>query len=81
MSQAELAERAGVSRQTISNYEVGFTTPRPGALRLLALATGVSYEWLRYGWTPDGPTARPKGLEPPTSCFVAPYELALAAAA
>lgn len=40
-SQAELARRSGVARQTIYRYEGGFTAPYARTVRLLAEALGV----------------------------------------
>ena len=57
LSQTELAERTGISRQSISNYENGRTVPGKLQLRAWALACGVRYEWL----TGDCPPRRRGG--------------------
>ena len=51
MSQAELAELVGVSRSAVGNWESakGRVSPSSERLSELALATGVSYEWLATG--------------------------------
>lgn len=49
LDQTELARRAGLSRQTVSNYERGTVTPRRSGLIVWALATGVPLEWLVSG--------------------------------
>ena len=36
LSQEELGERIGVTRQTISNWELGETGPNPDQLKLLS---------------------------------------------
>lgn len=43
---AEMADYLGVSRQSVSNWLGGRKRPKTGALRLWALKTGVSFEWL-----------------------------------
>lgn len=55
LDQAELAERIGVSRSTIGNYEGAKVTPRKPILRLWAEETGVPLAWLLdgYGATSD----------------------------
>lgn len=58
MDQAELAERAGIARGTISAAERGHRTPQRASLTLIAFATGVDPDWLRTGEEtprPDGP--------------------------
>ena len=49
LEQAELAERMGVGRNTVSNYERASHAPREIVLRAWAMATGVPVEWLRTG--------------------------------
>ncbi|WP_082156361.1 helix-turn-helix domain-containing protein [Cellulomonas sp. A375-1] len=65
VSTAEFAEAIGVSRNTVTNYERGHVEPRPGALRLWALRTGVPLAWLQTGEnprpvTPDGGDGLPR---------------------
>ena len=76
LTQTELAERMGVSRQTIANAENGARQPRKVVLTSWAFACGVDVDWLRTGEakTPpsddDGVSARHEGFEPPTFCLV-----------
>ena len=53
LSQMELAERLGVSRQAVSRWESGDTTPTVDKLKTLARIYGVSLDWL-FGDTADG---------------------------
>ena len=46
LSQMELAERLGVSRQAVSRWESGDTTPTMDKLKALAKLYGVSLDWL-----------------------------------
>ena len=46
LSQEELAERLGVSRQAVSKWELGTALPELDKLRLLAKEFGVSADWL-----------------------------------
>lgn len=46
LSQEELAERVGVSRQAVSKWELGTTLPELDKLKLLAKTFGVSTDWL-----------------------------------
>lgn len=46
MTQTELAEKAGVVQNSICNYETGNYQPRLHTLVLIALALGVSTDWL-----------------------------------
>lgn len=54
LDQAEMAAAIGVSKRSIGNYEAGRTQPGRPVLLSMALATGVSLEWLMYG---DGGTS------------------------
>ncbi len=44
LSQEELAEKVGVTRQTISNWELEETTPNPNQLKLLSKTLNVSVD-------------------------------------
>lgn len=46
LSQESLAERIGVSRQSISKWETGEASPEISKLPLLASAFGVTVDWL-----------------------------------
>lgn len=46
ISQEELAERVGVSRQAVSKWELGIATPELDKLMLLARTFGVTADWL-----------------------------------
>jgi transcriptional regulator with XRE-family HTH domain len=77
LDQFELAERMGISRRSVSNYERGVTRPRVIVLNAWAMATGVDRHWLLDEDVPGGApgeTVPPVGLEPTT------HWLALAAA-
>jgi transcriptional regulator with XRE-family HTH domain len=49
LDQQQMAERLGIARQSVSNYERGHTRPLRLILRQWALATGVPEWWLRSG--------------------------------
>ena len=67
IDQAELADRIGIARQTVNNYERGRTTNyRRIVLNQWALATGVPVEWLTAGTSPDTPSEL---VESPTVWF------------
>lgn len=53
LEQAELAERIGVSRNTIGNMEKGRGKPRQIVLNAWALATGVPVKWIENGDAPS----------------------------
>lgn len=79
-TQAELAERAGIGRTTISAAESGAKTPGRATMTVWAFATGVDTTWLRTGEvkspSPDegeGLSVRHEGFEPPTFCLGAPH--------
>lgn len=62
--QRELAEKIGVSRNSVSNYEVGVVpNPRPIVLNAWSMATGVPVSWLR-GEHPDNGPRTPGTVEP-----------------
>lgn len=52
LDQSEFAERCGISRQAIGNYESGRRAPRGLYLRAWSEATGVPIEWLETGKAP-----------------------------
>ena len=49
LSQRELAKIIDVNNSSIALAETGKRTPRVGTLKLIAEATGVSFEWLKTG--------------------------------
>lgn len=57
LSQAELAVRIGISRNTVGNHEIGVGERGPQRVVLLAwaAATGVPVEWLQTGAAPSDP--------------------------
>lgn len=48
----EFADKVGISRVTVRNAESDRTEPHKNTVKMWALATGVSYEWLLNGKTP-----------------------------
>jgi transcriptional regulator with XRE-family HTH domain len=60
----DMAEYLGVGRNTVSTWMNGHITPRKQSLRLWAMRTGVSLEWLETGWSSQ--EVRHQGLEPRT---------------
>lgn len=46
LSQEELAEKVGVSRQAVSRWECGDNVPEPAKLLMLARLFGVTADWL-----------------------------------
>lgn len=44
LSQEELAEKVNVTRQTISNWELGETSPNPEQLKLLSKILDISID-------------------------------------
>lgn len=53
LSQEKLAEKIGVTRQTISNWELGETSPNPEQLKLLSKTLKVSVDELLENDTRD----------------------------
>lgn len=49
----EMADYLGVSRQSVGNWINGRVAPSTQTLRLWALRTGVSYEWITGATPPD----------------------------
>jgi transcriptional regulator with XRE-family HTH domain len=49
LEQIELAERVGVSRSAVSNYETGKTEPNASTFVRWAQATGADLNWLAGG--------------------------------
>lgn len=49
LSQAEFAERVGVSRAALANYETGRTIPSPQVMGDIARAGGVAADFLQSG--------------------------------
>jgi transcriptional regulator with XRE-family HTH domain len=61
MSQQELADRAGISIDSIQNWEQDRNHPRMTFLPVLAAALGVSLDVLVMGGTHKPQTRRPRG--------------------
>ncbi len=59
LSAGEIARYLGVGRNTVSTWINGRIEPSLQTLRLWALRTGVSFEWLRYGY--ESTSAPPPG--------------------
>lgn len=53
MNQEELGEKVGVSRRSITAYEIGASIPRKSTIRKLAQALGVTIEYLTNDETDD----------------------------
>ncbi|MFJ2370867.1 helix-turn-helix domain-containing protein [Microbacterium sp. NPDC087665] len=75
LDQGEIADRIGVARNTVSNWERGRSEPTATYFVRWASATGVTLDWLAAGLNAEtAPTevetvsgsVRPKGLEPLT---------------
>jgi transcriptional regulator with XRE-family HTH domain len=49
MSQSQLAQRIGITRGAVGQWETGITEPSDANLRRVAFETGASYEWLATG--------------------------------
>lgn len=64
LSQEELAERIGVSRQAVSKWELGTALPELDKLRLLAKEFSVSADWLLDD-TQDEPQETKQEARPP----------------
>ena len=63
LSQMELADRLGVSRQAVSRWESGDTTPTMDKLKSLARIYGVSLDWLCSD-TADGEPLKQQSPKP-----------------
>lgn len=61
LEQQQLADRIGISRNSVSSAELGRTKPRKITLNAWALATGVPVTWLITGQTPGRPGDGPGG--------------------
>ena len=53
LTQQEFADRIGVKRGAIANYEIGRNVPTDSVVSLICREFGVNEEWLR-----DGPARR-----------------------
>lgn len=53
LSQAAFAERVGVSRAALANYETGRTAPKASIIEAISEASGVSTEFLASGKVND----------------------------
>lgn len=49
LTQQEFADRIGIKRNTIANYETGRNAPVNSVISLICREFSVSEEWLRYG--------------------------------
>lgn len=76
LSQEALAEMIGVSRQSISKWEVGDAAPEITKLPLLAQAFGVTTDWLlsEEDFPQEEKAAPSPAPEPAPSIFSAPSE-------
>jgi len=62
LTNQDMADYLGVTRETVSRWVNGRSTPNLGVMRLWALRTEVPLEWLETG------SVRHQGLEPRTRC-------------
>jgi transcriptional regulator with XRE-family HTH domain len=78
LSQGELASLTDISRQSISKYETGKTTPKRPQIIAIAMATGFSADWLVTGIDDlggvGGGEVRRKEVEPDAVANVARLE-------
>ncbi len=70
LSQEELAEKVGVSRQAVSKWELGDATPEVGKLLQLARTFGVTTDWLLGGEDPAEENAPPQPETKPAASWV-----------
>ena len=49
LTQQEFADRIGIKRGTIANYELGRNEPIDAVIALICREFGVNESWLRYG--------------------------------
>ena len=49
LSQADICQRIGISRKSVTNYEQGDTKPLRAILNAWAEVTGVPAEWIEHG--------------------------------
>lgn len=75
LSQEALAERIGVSRQSISKWETGEASPEISKLPLLAKAFGVTTDWLlsEEGIPQEEPAPEPAPMPEPAPAAAAPW--------
>lgn len=83
LDQGELADRIGISRNTVGNAENGNVRPRKITINAWALACGVRASWIEHGpgGRPGNPPASPSrengsskpGPNFPNGCFVREY--------
>lgn len=78
LDQKQLAERAGIARNSLSNYETGRSVPPFDVAVRIALICGVDLDWFATAVNDETPAngegfgnARLEGFEPPTFWSVA----------
>ncbi len=64
MTQAQLAERLGVTRATVTQWETGWSQPRMGMVEKLAREFSVSLSYI----VDDSPAKHSNGDKPYISC-------------
>lgn len=69
LRQQDLAERVGVHRSAVAQWETGRTEPSASKMFAIARATNQPLDWFAEGLIAD--EVRPKGLEPLTFWLVA----------
>jgi transcriptional regulator with XRE-family HTH domain len=68
LTQQEFADRIGIKRGTVANYELGRNEPLDAVISLICKEFGVSEDWLRYG---DGEMFAPQDRDEEIAAMVA----------
>lgn len=68
LTQQEFADRIGIKRGTVANYELGRNEPLDAVISLICKEFGVSEDWLRYG---DGEMFTPQDRDEEIAAMVA----------
>ena len=64
LTQQQFADRLGIKRGTIANYELGRNEPIDAVITLICEKFNISEDWLRYGKEPmEKPTNRDQEIE------------------
>ena len=63
LTQQEFAERIGIKRNTVANYETGRNEPVDAVISLICREFNVNEEWLRYGTGDKRAADKPNELD------------------